>query len=240
VDVSGYAARPAHGGGKASAALATRLREAILSGRVGIGEQLPSERELAEQARMSRGSVREALQVLQAEGLIETRLGRSGGPVVRAPGPDALGRPVDTFIRGRAVSGPELVETLLLVEPAAARLAAERRTDDDLAQLAAVNERLAATTSHEQRVAVNAQWHATLGAATHNELIAGIMSGLAHSIHAATGGRAFSGGDVHPRTVASNERLRQAIEARDADAAEAAMRRHITAAVEIVRRSRGA
>jgi GntR family transcriptional repressor for pyruvate dehydrogenase complex len=218
---------------KAPAALAAQLREAILGGELVAGAQLPPERELAEQSGISRGSVREALRILEADGLIETRSGRSGGPVVRRPSAESLGRPVDAFIRGRAIAAAHLVETLLVVEPAVARLAAEKRTDADLQRLATANETFASSPDHAERVALNAQWHVVLGAATHNELLIGIVNGLAHAIHAATGNEAFAAPGLLELTVVSNEKIRQALEAQDADAAERRMRRHISYAAEL-------
>src|SRR5690606_27239204 len=68
---------------KASDVLAERLRQMILSGQIQPGHQLPAERELVKETSLSRASVREALRILELEGLIETRRGRGGGSVVR-------------------------------------------------------------------------------------------------------------------------------------------------------------
>ena len=70
---------------KAADVLAETLREQILNGRLGVGSLLPNERELSERAGLSRTSVREALRILEVEGLIATRTGRNGGSEVVRP-----------------------------------------------------------------------------------------------------------------------------------------------------------
>ena len=64
---------------KASDVLAAHLRETILRGDLVEGSPLPTERELGERSGLSRPSVREALRILESEGLIQTRPGRGGG-----------------------------------------------------------------------------------------------------------------------------------------------------------------
>jgi GntR family transcriptional repressor for pyruvate dehydrogenase complex len=66
--------------------LAGHLRGRILRGELAIGDALPTERELIESSSVSRFTVREALRVLESEGLLEIRRGVNGGPRVRHPG----------------------------------------------------------------------------------------------------------------------------------------------------------
>lgn len=217
----------------ASRALAEELREAILTGKLGDGEVLPSERDLAGQADVSRGSVREALRALEAEGLIEVRSGRNGGAVVRVPGPESLGRPVAAFIRGAGLDDRPLAETLLVLEPAVAAIAAQKRTEEDLARLREITDRLEASDDHLERVAINAEWHVAIGEATHNGLLAGILNGLAQAIHVATDTEAYAQPGVRDRAVASYRRMIAALEAHDANTAEQLMFRHVSAGAAI-------
>ena len=64
---------------KSTDVLADQLRKQILGGELAPGAPLPTERDLVLQTRLSRGSVREALRILEAEGLVSTRPGRLGG-----------------------------------------------------------------------------------------------------------------------------------------------------------------
>ena len=70
---------------KAPDVLAEHLRETILRGELAEGSPLPTERELGERSGLSRASVREALRILESEGLIQTRPGRNGGASVKQP-----------------------------------------------------------------------------------------------------------------------------------------------------------
>jgi DNA-binding FadR family transcriptional regulator len=88
---------------KAADVLAEVLREQILDGQLGEGSTLPSERALAEQSGLSRATVREALLILELDGLVLTRTGRKGGTEVVRPRSERVQRSIRTFIRGQGV-----------------------------------------------------------------------------------------------------------------------------------------
>lgn len=222
-------------GQRAPAALADKLRESILGASLLDGAALPTERELAAAEGVSRSSVREALRILEAEGLISTRPGRNGGPSVRRPTPESLERPLENFIRGRAIRSPDLLEALVTIEPAIARVAAVNRTEADLERLDELNRRLLESDDQGGWVAVNAELHVAIGEATHNDLLTAIIRGLAHAIFVATSADAYSVPGVSELAAASYDRIRAALADGDADAAERRMRRNIVRAVEIAR-----
>src|SRR6202142_4536054 len=117
---------------KASAALANELRESILSGEFLEGTSLPPERDMVVQTRMSRTTVREALRILEVQGLVRIKTGRSGGAFVQRPDGDSVANSVSLLIRGRQIRMAALLETREGVEPMCALLAAKYRTDEDL------------------------------------------------------------------------------------------------------------
>src|SRR5215218_9284263 len=88
---------------KASDVLANGLRERILSGELSEGTPLPPERELVTQTRMSRTTVREALRILEVQGLIRIKAGRAGGAFVQRPGEESVAKTLDLLIRGRQI-----------------------------------------------------------------------------------------------------------------------------------------
>src|ERR1700683_2013765 len=118
---------------KASDVLADDLRERILRGDFPEGTALPPEREMVVQTRMSRTTVREALRILEVQGLVRIRTGRSGGAFVQRPGGDSVADSVSLLIRGRQIRLAALFEAREGIEPACARLAAKYRTGGDLA-----------------------------------------------------------------------------------------------------------
>ena len=115
--------------------LADRLRTQIHDGTIAAGAPLPAERDLVLQTGLSRGSVREALRILQTEGLVMTRPGRLGGSVARRPGDDAMARYVGMFVQGRGISLLSLLQTREAIGPKLAALAARNRNDEDLEAL---------------------------------------------------------------------------------------------------------
>src|SRR5215203_4684549 len=114
---------------KASDVLADDLRERILRREFPEGTALPPERELVIQTRMSRTTVREALRILEVQGLVHIKTGRSGGAFVQKPGKESVASSVNLLIRGRQIRMADLLETRETIEPSCAKLAAKYRTD---------------------------------------------------------------------------------------------------------------
>jgi GntR family transcriptional repressor for pyruvate dehydrogenase complex len=215
---------------KASDVLAEHLRESILRGELPEGSPLPSERELGERSGLSRASVREALRILESEGLIQTRPGRNGGASVKQPTAESIARSVELFVRGHRVRLESLLETREAIEPAIARLAAVNRNDYDLARLSAAQARLTSST-HDRAayLAANVDWHMAVALASHNEPLIGFMSAISGVIRTATELDPFDTDEVRGLTIAAHERIHAAIAAGDPAAAERRMARHVHA-----------
>ena len=107
---------------KAADVLANMLREKILNGELSEGTVLPNERDMAEETGLSRASVREALRILQGEGIVAKRLGRSGGSVIVRPTSAAIERSVAMFIRGQGIRLAAVFETRSVIEPPNCRI----------------------------------------------------------------------------------------------------------------------
>ncbi len=112
-----------------------QIQDAILSGQVKPGETLPSERELREVFKVSRGTIREALRVLEQKGLIEIKLGVGGGAIVKEASVDVLAESLDLLIRHRKVSMEHLAEFRIGVEGDIVAMAVERATPQDIEEL---------------------------------------------------------------------------------------------------------
>lgn len=115
-----------------------QIQELIMAGTLKAGSLLPAERELKEQFGISRGTLREALRVLEQKGLIEIRTGVAGGSMVREINSDNLSENLGLLIRNCAVSLRDLAEFREEVEGGVAALAAQRAGDDDVAALKAL------------------------------------------------------------------------------------------------------
>jgi DNA-binding FadR family transcriptional regulator len=209
-----------------------QLRRSIHLGHFGAGDKLPPERELAKLLGVSRTTVREAVRVLEGEGLVEIKRGSSGGISVK---PQSMGR---TELRRRLREFEEIIEFRLALEPMAARLAAERRTKSDIAALHKAFEWLAAIAATGAEGAVS-DWVRADG--DYHRLIARMARNgrLLSAIEEARAGMFLPIGAVFGRLESRahlmHTELRDAIVAGDADRAGAAMTAHVEATLADVR-----
>src|SRR5690349_1756923 len=157
---------------KASDVLANELRERILSGEYPEGTPLPPERELVTQTHMSRTTVREALRILEVQGLIRIKAGRAGGAFVQQPGEESVADSLELLIRGRRIRLTSIHETREAVEPFCARLAALHRSESDLRRLDEANEAIGEG-GLEEFLQANVDWHVAVATASHNEILTG-------------------------------------------------------------------
>ena len=219
---------------KSSDVLADDLRERILRGDFPEGTALPTERELVSQTRMSRATVREALRILEVQGLVRIKTGRAGGAYVYRPGQDSMADSVNLLIRARQIRIPALLETREAIEPFCAQLAARNRTDEDLARLEAANEAMAADGTLAEFLQANVDWHVAVAAAGQNELLTGFMLALSQSIYASTDNQGFVDDDVRQTTLKAHRAVTKAIRAKDPDAAGRRMSRHVHSYAEAI------
>ena len=203
-----------------------QLRRAIHSGSFVPGDKFPPERELSKQLGVSRASVREAIRVLEGEGYVETRRGASGGIIVldRAQTEDRLGE----VIRAKLPEIEQVIDFRLAVECSAARLAAMRRTDEDLVTLREAFTTMAQSRQTKRFRAADSAFHQGIARAARNDW-------MERSIIDA---RAFLwmtvdkvAENVFRTAQLHHGQILAAIEAGDPDAAE----RHVAAHIEVTR-----
>lgn len=213
---------------KASDVLANELRERILSGEYIEDTPLPPERELVVQTQMSRTTVREALRILEVQGLVRIKAGRAGGAFVQRPGEESMASTVALLIRGRQIRLAALLETREAIEPFCAQLAATHRTDRDLAALDAANDAIVeAEDDLAAFLQANVDWHVAVATASHNELLTGLMMALSRAIYAGTENEGFVDDVVRTTTLKAHRSVTRAIRERDPDAAVRRMTRHV-------------
>jgi DNA-binding FadR family transcriptional regulator len=213
---------------KASDVLVNELRERILSGEFAEGTALPPERELVVQTKMSRTTVREALRILEVQGLVRIRAGRAGGAFVQRPGNESVANSLSLLIRGRQIRLAAVLETREVIEPICAELAAQHRTEADIAALKAANTPIAdPNSSLNEFLQANVNWHVAVATATHNELIAAFMTALSRAIYTSTENQDFIDAEVRRVTARAHNSITQAIEKGDPAAAGRRMSRHV-------------
>ena len=156
-----------------------RIKEAILNGEFKAGDKLPTEVEIAQAHQASKVSAREALRELESEGLIEKRRGVFGGSFVAEPGSDKM---VDVVLNSYLFGGiqaSDLAEFRRILEPGIAQLAAQRRTEEDLARMEDCINRVQASIDAgcpDQTSAMD--FHRYIANACHNPFISHLMEAL--------------------------------------------------------------
>jgi GntR family transcriptional regulator, transcriptional repressor for pyruvate dehydrogenase complex len=154
-----------------------QVRLLISDGRLKSGDRLPPERDLAEQFRVSRTSVREALRALESRGLVEIRAGE--GAFVRDISVDALVEPLALVILPHREGVGELFEARRLLEPAIAALAARRATPDEIGEMERILDEQAREVARGRTgVAQDSAFHAALANSAHNRAISRIVNAL--------------------------------------------------------------
>src|SRR5690242_19015893 len=116
--------------------VADRIRMLILNGTFPPGHPLPSERLLTKRFGVSRGSLRDALRMLEMIGLLETRHGQGTFPHELTV--DRLVAPLASVMAYRSDLQDELLDVRKMFEPAVARFAAQRATEEDLVDLQSI------------------------------------------------------------------------------------------------------
>ena len=112
---------------KAAELVAGRIRRAIVRGELKDGESLPSETQLMIDLGVSRPTVREGIRVLESQGLITVSRGARGGAKVTRPDSGIVASAAALALQMRGATIKDLYEARMLIEPPAAKLAAERR-----------------------------------------------------------------------------------------------------------------
>ena len=204
-----------------------QIRRAIQLGRFDAGTRLPSERELAQQVGVSRTTVREALRVLQGEGLVQVTRGRNGGSVVVSP--RSSREQIARDVSRRLAEIEVVVDFRLIVEPAAARLAAERRARRDVSRLrglvTAMDELVADPDGAPSRfLALDSELHHSIAEASRNPMLVAAVDDVRAQLFTPIGGIFLA---LHPSANELHHELLDSIDAGDAAAAESTMRRHI-------------
>lgn len=150
-----------------------QIEQAVFSGRLKPGSRLPSERDLMTQFGVSRSTVREALRVLQSNGMVQSRPGDPRGPEVLAASPRSLQKSVVRLARAESMSLGELLQFRMLLEGSAYLLAAQLRTAAQLAEMeAALRDMTAAINiGYAEFSDADVAFHDAVARATQNTMI---------------------------------------------------------------------
>lgn len=220
--------------------LVADLSQQIRDGDIKRGEKLPTESAIMEAQGVSRTVVREALSRLQAAGLVETRHG-IGTFVLDTPSPSGFRIDPATIVTLRDVLN--ILELRISLEVESAGIAAQRRTEPQLATMRGALDALKEGATHaSDAVASDFQFHLAIAEATGNPYFTDIMSHLGTSIIPRTrlNSAKLARDDqalYMARLDREHEQIYEAIARQDGEAARAAMRLHLTNSRERLRQA---
>lgn len=209
---------------------ADQLLDAIIDGSLTAGAPLPPEGELAVDFGVSRLTMREAVRLLQAQGVIQQVPGSRHriAPTAEWTGMDAVVRHARTAGQRRQ-SSLELLEVRMMIESGAARLAAARRTDDDIA---ALEDALARMAVHHRAGDVDAfvgadlEFHDAIVRAADNRILIAAIRPLTTMLEA-TRGETSAIAEIREHALTEHRNVLDAIAAGEAVAARDAMAKHM-------------
>ena len=165
--------------GRISAIIVDQIRLLMRQGQLQPGDRLPAERELCEHFGVSRVTVREALRVLEANGLVEIRVGARGGAFVRSPSRERVGEGIVDYLTMAPVTANDVTELRMVLELGIVPLVCERATEQDVEELQALchkaRESLAAGAYD---VTISAEFHTRVAQAAHNGAIELLLPSL--------------------------------------------------------------
>ena len=206
--------------------------ERLILKKLTPGDKLPSERELAETLKVSRSSIRDAIRGLELMGLVEPRQG--AGTIVLETSSESLVNPFAGALKHRREMVSELLDFRKMLEPPLAARAATHASDDDISEMEEILQRQEERqTQGGAAVAEDAEFHYSVALASGNSVVLKVLDILMDLLRD-TRERSLQLEGRPQKSLAGHRRILAAIKRHDAEAAKAAMRRHIEDVEEIV------
>lgn len=203
-----------------------QMRALITSGQLAPGDRLPAERKLAEKLGVSRGHVRDALRKLEFYGILRTL--PQSGTVVAGLGIAALEGLITDVLHLEESDFSSLVETRVMLEVQCVKLAAERRTADDLVEmeraLAAYEAKVAAG---ESSIEEDLMYHLSIADASKNGVLKSLMMVITPDIIRHHTTYRVCDDRTEFRAHLEHEEILRFIRKQDVEGVEEAMRRHL-------------
>jgi GntR family transcriptional repressor for pyruvate dehydrogenase complex len=217
---------------KAAQVVAKQIKQAILNGDLAVGDRLPSEKDMIDQFGYSRAVVREALRLLEGDGLIALSAGRNGGAVVTTPDTSQIMSNIDMLLRMQQTGVKEVHEAQRLIEPIVVRLAIAKASREDFAKIRETIELIEAHPNDVELVRLQSnRFHILLGEATKNNvvaIVAAIFRQIIVDLH-------YEGDEKEALAIARiHRRILEAIEAKDVEGAIRRTLRHIDAGESVM------
>ncbi len=215
--------------------VAEQIRRHIALRLIGPGEALQSERELAATFGVGRPTVQHALRLLEADRLVATRRGRTGGTFVCEPDEDVgVMDELITRVLRRRKEIDEVLAYRRAIEPAVAREAAQKRRRGDVAAMKGALKGMGGAVAEPEYMHYDTELHLAVASATDNRFMVRAIEDVRLRLNDVMS--LLPESDTwHRRLSGEHEVIVSAIETRDAEAAESAMEAHVVASEQGVR-----
>jgi GntR family transcriptional repressor for pyruvate dehydrogenase complex len=215
-------------GRKVAEVVAREILRDIVERGLPPGSRLPPESEMTQRYEIGRGSLREALRILEVQGLLTIRPGPGGGPVLAALSPRDFGRMCSFYFMAHGATYRDTVSSRLALEPFMARMLASRKVPEEVAALhdSLIEQEAALGATDTEWAAVGSGFHTRLAELSGNRVIMMLGLALTH-IYAEHLPRARYSRIEREKILAEHGEIAEAIVGGDADRAEQLMRAHM-------------
>lgn len=205
-----------------------QIKEMIKTGKLKKGDKLPPERELVEELKVSRASIREALRALEILGLVESRHG--DGNFIKKNFEDSLLEPISLMFMLEESSPKDILELRMALETETAMIAAERIDDDTLKEIKLIIDKFKATTDEKLNTELDVEFHHKIAQASKNLLLVNILSATSVLIDAFISDarcKIMKNANNKEKLVKQHESIYEALLNGDASKAVDEMREHL-------------
>lgn len=207
---------------KVSAAIEAKILSRVLKD----GDPLPPELDLAQQFRVHRSTVREALRQLESAGLV-TRPPGAKRLVVSRPHADKVASGMRQALVLHEVSFVDVWEAMMVIEPEVAALAATRRTQADIEALTRISQAFIATSDSSLAVELVVDFFELLGVCSRNKVLVLAKHSLAQVLAPSLAQMIDRVPQARSRIIGAQQKIVMALQARDADEARKWMAKHV-------------
>jgi GntR family transcriptional regulator, transcriptional repressor for pyruvate dehydrogenase complex len=214
---------------KAALLVAQRIVRDVVRAGLGPGDLLPPERVMLETYETGRGTLREALRLLEFQGVIALKPGPGGGPILLNPAASHLASTLQLLMQLNRATYRSIVEVRTAMEPMISQLAAQRMTDEALQQLTlTIDQMRDYLDDRDSFLESNKRFHDVIAWSSGNVLFAYIVDSLLDILDGTVIGIDYP---RHRRVaiLKAHEEIYTALAGRDPDASEQRMREHIEA-----------
>lgn len=205
-----------------------QIKSMIISGKLRKGDKLPSERELVEQLKVSRTSIREALRALEIVGLIQCKQGE--GNFIRDNFENSLFEPLSLVFILEKSNKKDIIEVRRIIEEEAAALAAQRITKEQIEDLENIIEEIKKIKDEKILVNLDKNFHYAIAQACGNFILLNIInscSSLIDSLIKDARYEIMSNGENKKELIQQHEKICQALKNKNPGLASKLMREHL-------------